>query len=207
MGKIIKLTESDLVKIVKKTILEQKSQDIESCIDSSIKNIGVVPKKTKNYGGTIEYTFKIGIKPYTWGGRLVYTTDRNITWNFSIISNFWSEPTSNREGTYECNNGELILHDTKNKQKFSTKNKKWIGENESFESVQTQQTPTTDSSKSSTNDIENIKKFQTFLDKNYPGWHNGGTLDNSVEKGWGVFGPRTKQMWNIPKIKSEFEKS
>ena len=50
-----------------------------------------------------------------------------------------------------------------------------------------------------------VKEFQTWLDKNYPGWHNKyGTLNDDMGKGWGVFGPNTKKAWNNPEIKKGY---
>jgi len=43
--------------------------------------------------------------------------------------------------------------------------------------------------------IENIKKFQDWLDKNYPKWTaSGGPLNKKIP-GYGNFGPRTKKAW------------
>jgi hypothetical protein len=50
-----------------------------------------------------------------------------------------------------------------------------------------------------------VKEFQTWLDKNHPGWHNKyGTLNDNMGKGWGVFGPNTKKAWNNPEIKKGY---
>ena len=50
-----------------------------------------------------------------------------------------------------------------------------------------------------------VKEFQTWLDKNYPGWHNKyGTLNDDMGKGWGVFGPNTKKAWNNPEMKKGY---
>ena len=58
--------------------------------------------------------------------------------------------------------------------------------------------------KSSDNELD-VKDFQTWLDKNKPGWHNKyGTLGQDEGKGWGVFGPNTKRAWNNPEIKKGY---
>jgi hypothetical protein len=58
--------------------------------------------------------------------------------------------------------------------------------------------------KSSDNELD-VKDFQTWLDKNKPGWHNKyGTLGDDEEKGWGIFGPNTKRAWNNPEIKKNY---
>jgi hypothetical protein len=47
-------------------------------------------------------------------------------------------------------------------------------------------------------DAEGVKKFQDWLDKNYPGWARGykdGILNKSG-RGYGRFGPRTTAAWN-----------
>jgi hypothetical protein len=50
-----------------------------------------------------------------------------------------------------------------------------------------------------------VKEFQTWLDKNHPGWHNKyGTLNDNMGKGWGVFGPNTKKAWNNPEMKKGY---
>jgi hypothetical protein len=44
--------------------------------------------------------------------------------------------------------------------------------------------------------VEGVKKFQDYLDQNYPKWHNKyGTLKKDVNKGYGKFGPRTSKWW------------
>jgi len=58
--------------------------------------------------------------------------------------------------------------------------------------------------KSSDNELD-VKDFQTWLDKNKPGWHNKyGTLGDDEGKGWGIFGPNTKRAWNNPEIKKGY---
>ena len=50
-----------------------------------------------------------------------------------------------------------------------------------------------------------VKEFQSWLDKNKPGWHNKyGTLGDDEEKGWGIFGPNTKRAWNNPEMKKGY---
>lgn len=44
---------------------------------------------------------------------------------------------------------------------------------------------------------DGVKKFQDWLDKNYPGWHDKyKTLDQNIEHGYGIYGPRTNKAWN-----------
>jgi hypothetical protein len=58
--------------------------------------------------------------------------------------------------------------------------------------------------KSSDNELD-VKDFQTWLDKNKPGWHNKyGTLGDDEGKGWGIFGPNTKRAWNNPEMKKGY---
>jgi hypothetical protein len=65
--------------------------------------------------------------------------------------------------------------------------------------------PTNITSVKSSDDELDVKDFQTWLDKNKPGWHNKyGTLGQDEGKGWGVFGPNTKRAWNNPEIKKGY---
>lgn len=51
--------------------------------------------------------------------------------------------------------------------------------------------------------VEGVKKFQTWLDQNYPKWHSKyGVLGNNVNRGWGKFGPNTTKAWNNPEIRA-----
>jgi hypothetical protein len=47
-------------------------------------------------------------------------------------------------------------------------------------------------------DAEGVKKFQDWLDKNYPGWASGykGGILNKSGRGYGRFGPRTTAAWD-----------
>jgi hypothetical protein len=50
---------------------------------------------------------------------------------------------------------------------------------------------------------DGVKKFQNWLDINYPGWHSKyKTLNKNLEHGYGVYGPRTDKAWNT--YKNEF---
>jgi len=65
--------------------------------------------------------------------------------------------------------------------------------------------PTNITSVKSSDDELDVKDFQTWLDKNKPGWHNKyGTLGQDEGKGWGGFGPNTKRAWNNPEIKKGY---
>jgi hypothetical protein len=65
--------------------------------------------------------------------------------------------------------------------------------------------PTTITPVKSSDDELDVKDFQTWLDKNKPGWHNKyGTLGDDEEKGWGIFGPNTKRAWNNPEMKKGY---
>jgi len=65
--------------------------------------------------------------------------------------------------------------------------------------------PTSITPVKSSDDELDVKDFQTWLDKNKPGWHNKyGTLGDDEEKGWGIFGPNTKRAWNNPEIKKNY---
>lgn len=61
--------------------------------------------------------------------------------------------------------------------------------------------------KSSEDGPQDVKKFQSWLDVNHPGWHRKyGKLNDSVSKGWGIFGPNTKRAWNNIEWRNEFLK-
>jgi len=65
--------------------------------------------------------------------------------------------------------------------------------------------PTSITPVKSSDDELDVKDFQTWLDKNKPGWHNKyGTLGDDEGKGWGIFGPNTKRAWNNPEIKKGY---
>lgn len=58
------------------------------------------------------------------------------------------------------------------------------------------------STKSKPTTTEEIKKFQDWLDSNYPGWVNGKSLKKGT--GYGSWGPSTKTAWE--KYGSKYEK-
>lgn len=54
-------------------------------------------------------------------------------------------------------------------------------------------------------DVEGVKKFQSWLDANRPGWHQKyNTLGDNVARGWGKFGPNTQRAWNNEEIKNAY---
>ena len=59
----------------------------------------------------------------------------------------------------------------------------------------------------SDDDKPDVKKFQSWLDNNHPGWHKKyGTLGDNEGRGWGIFGPNTKRAWRNEKWKEEYLK-
>ena len=49
-------------------------------------------------------------------------------------------------------------------------------------------------------DVTGVQKFQDWLDKTHPGWHDKyNTLGSVVSRGYGTFGPRTNKAWNTYK--------
>jgi hypothetical protein len=49
-------------------------------------------------------------------------------------------------------------------------------------------------------ELTDVKGFQDWLDKTYPGWHDKyNTLGKDVSKGYGKFGPRTTKAWSTYK--------
>ena len=54
---------------------------------------------------------------------------------------------------------------------------------------------------------QDVKKFQSWLDTNHPGWHmKYGKLNDDVDKGWGIYGPNTKRSWGNKEWRNEFLK-
>lgn len=54
---------------------------------------------------------------------------------------------------------------------------------------------------------KDIKDFQSWLDDNHSGWHKKyGTLGDSIQKGWGIYGPNTKRAWSNEKWREEYSK-
>lgn len=52
---------------------------------------------------------------------------------------------------------------------------------------------------------KDVKKFQSWLDKNHPGWHKKyGTLDDNESRGWGIYGPNTKRAWRNTEWREKF---
>mgnify|MGYP003341786842 CR=1 FL=1 len=67
-----------------------------------------------------------------------------------------------------------------------------------------------DSTSNVSSDADNldVKKFQTWLDDNHPGWHRKyGKLNNNISKGWGIFGPNTKRAWANMEWRQEYLKN
>jgi hypothetical protein len=81
-------------------------------------------------------------------------------------------------GTYSCNNGVIVMGGDTNKPVVLNKPKKPV----------TIPTP---------KELKDVKNFQDWLDTNHPGWHKKyKTLNKSVPKGYGIFGPNTSAAWN-----------
>ena len=60
--------------------------------------------------------------------------------------------------------------------------------------------PTPSPSPCPVGDVDAVKKFHDWLDNNVPNWHDKyGKLEGSVQKGYGVCGPRTKKWWALKK--------
>ena len=163
MGKIVKLTESELVHIIKKTIMEQQSQDWKKCIDNSLKKLATPRIEVKLHKEGLLNTTKIPYVSYSikyneflgmTNPQDVYVRNPNtgkmeikpgeqrrkikekiLYWRF-LSDGTWKEGNGDRSGKYTCNNGELTLYEEVNAQKYSTtRGKKWIGEKENFENI------------------------------------------------------------------------
>jgi len=51
-------------------------------------------------------------------------------------------------------------------------------------------------------EIERVKKFQDWLDENYPTWYKGGKL--SKGNGYGAYGPNTRRMYENNDVKEKY---
>lgn len=183
MGKVVKLTESQLIDIIKQTIVEQQTQDWKACIDAGMKKLATPRIEVKIHKEGLLNTTKIPYVTYSikyneflgmTNAQDVYVRNPNtgkmeikpgeqrrkikekiIYWRF-LSDGTWKEGNGDRSGKYTCNNGELTLFDVVNAQKYSTtKGKKWIGDKDSFENIE-QPTP----AKPSTSKIPQGKKEQ-----------------------------------------------
>ena len=208
MKKIIQIKESDLVNIVHRLITEQSSDDWKSCIKNSLSKMTEIKEEKLKSDKSLLFsftTFKTGYRG--GGGQTVEEKNKIVTyWSFNqngeyqeYTRSFFGGTKNQRIGTYECKNGILTITDTKNKDRWSSQTKNWANAKKDG----TQKTSST--GQPSVLSGDDIKKFQIFLDTYYDGWYNGGKLNNDVSKGWGSLGPRTKQMYNVKSIKSEFD--
>jgi hypothetical protein len=56
--------------------------------------------------------------------------------------------------------------------------------------------------------VDEIKKFQDWLDINHPGWHRKyGVLNKNLLRGYGKYGPNTTRAWNNQSYKDEYLKT
>lgn len=195
MNKIFKLTESQLKNIIQKILNEQTQTNK---IQSAKEILDYYKGKTFINSGHLYFDFvyqKKDIKFDFFGD--------NITINEGSFF-----PTELGTGTYTIDNNVLIINvnsdiwrsDTGKWQKNTLPTPMLKTENNK---PATQQNDKTQINNQKAN-VETTQKFQQFLDKNYAGWHNGNILGTDVQNGYGTFGPRTQQMWNIKKIKDEF---
>lgn len=52
---------------------------------------------------------------------------------------------------------------------------------------------------------DDVKKFQSWLDEKHPGWHQKyNKLGNSIQRGYGLFGPNTKRAWSNMAWRKEY---
>lgn len=112
------------------------------------------------------------------------------------------------EGTWESKPDGGYIVKTNDGDSYDTEIGKWYSQysagTTNQNSISTSDATTTSSVSSGgaaipsgLDNVEGVKKFQTWLDTNHPGWHSKyGTLGDNLGKGWGKYGPNTKRAWS-----------
>ena len=168
----------------------------------------------QTYGRT--YNYDTGTKWYDvivkWNGSAKskvrddqfwrYESDGDI-WNFKKNGNFIyqysdSEGGENTKGKWVVNGTDFKIT-TEDGDEYDSKTRKWKNST-STGSTSTGSTSTATTSTSLPAGLTDVKAFQTWLDKNKPGWHDKyNTLGDDPAKGYGKFGPRTSKAWSTYK--------
>jgi hypothetical protein len=129
-----------------------------------------------------------------------YDSDGTI-WNFKKNGDFIYQYPSNKgvKGKWVVNgtNFKITMDDG---DEYDSKANKWKS-NTSTGAASTGAASTAATSTSSIPaELKDVKAFQTWLDKNKPGWHDKyNTLGTDPDKGYGKFGPRTSKAWSTYK--------
>jgi hypothetical protein len=134
-----------------------------------------------------------------------YAKDGTI-WNFKKDGKFIYSDTKNDpiNGKWVVNGTDIKIS-TDDGDEYDSKTDKWKGtantsnsNNSSTGAASTGAASTTQTTNPT--DLKDVKAFQTWLDKNKPGWHDKyNTLGTDPAKGYGKFGPRTSKAWSTYK--------
>ena len=124
--------------------------------------------------------------------------------NFRFIQGFYryrcgqSDTNQQTNTTTLPNTASPITTSTSNNQQSTTNSAAPTSSKSTNSSTQTSsQSVSSAASTIGMNTVDDVKKFQLFLDKNYPGWHDKyGTLGTNTARGHGKFGPRTKRWFD-----------
>lgn len=135
-----------------------------------------------------------------------YYVEKDI-WNFKKNGDFiysYGESGNNVKGKWVINGANFQIT-TEDGDKFDSKANKWSG-TPSTSNSNNSSTGAASTGAASTSQTTNptgltdVKAFQTWLDKNKPGWHDKyNTLGDDPAKGYGKFGPRTSKAWSTYK--------
>lgn len=119
-------------------------------------------------------------------------------WNFKKNGNFIYQYSSgeNTKGKWVVNGTDFKVT-TEDGDEYDSKTDKWKNNTSTAAtSTGSTSTATTSTSTSLPTGLTDVKAFQTWLDKNKPGWHDKyNTLGTDPAKGYGKFGPRTTKAW------------
>ena len=143
-----------------------------------------------------------------------YYSNNGVIWNFKKDGKFiYSDPKNDAINGKWVVNGTDIKISTDDGDEYDSKTDKWKGaantSNSNNSSTGAASTGAASTGAASTASIpaelKDVKAFQDWLDKTYPGWHDKyNTLGKDVAKGYGKFGPRTTKAWG--KYKDEYLK-
>ena len=113
-------------------------------------------------------------------------------WNFKKNGNFiYQYSNENTKGKWVVNGTDFKIT-TEDGDEYDSKTNKWKNNT----STAVTSTGSTSTSTSLPTGLTDVKAFQTWLDKNKPGWHDKyNTLGTDPAKGYGKFGPRTTKAW------------
>ena len=128
-------------------------------------------------------------------------------WSYASNGNIWNFK-KNGKFIYAYSDGDVVNGKwvvngtdfkitTEDGDEYDSKTNKWKNNTSTaVTSTGSTSTATTSTSTSLPTGLTDVKAFQTWLDKNKPGWHDKyNTLGTDPAKGYGKFGPRTSKAW------------